>query len=82
MSDLMCVKTFGSRLEADLAKGVLAANGIEALVCADDAGGMRPDLAFTSGGVRLVVAGEDAKDALRVLGRDKDRRPENERDAV
>jgi hypothetical protein len=41
-SELVVVRTFLSRIEADLAKSALEAAGIEALVQADDAG-MCPD---------------------------------------
>ena len=41
-SELVPVKTFLSRIEADLAKSALEAAGISALVRADDAGGARP----------------------------------------
>ncbi len=66
MSDPTCVKTFLNRYEADLAKGFLESQGIEAFVSADDSGGMRPALAF-SGGVGLMVKNEDAEEALGIL---------------
>lgn len=71
MPDLVCIKTFLNRYEADLAKGFLESEGIEAFVSADDAGGMRPHLAFT-GGVRLMVKNEEAEAALQIL-EDQDR---------
>lgn len=70
MSNLVCVKTFPDHLEADLAKQLLEANGITASVSADDAGGMRPDLAFTSGGVKLFVLDQNADKALELLKED------------
>lgn len=67
MSKLVCVKTFPDRLQADMAKAVLEAHGIKASVSADDAGGMRPHLAFTSGGVKLFVLDENADKAMEIL---------------
>ncbi len=70
MSNLVCVKTFADRLQADMAKSLLEANGITASVSADDMGGMRPDLAFTSGGVKLFVLDDNAAKALALLNED------------
>ena len=70
MSDLVCVKTFPDRLQADMARSLLEANGITASVSADDVGGMRPDLAFTSGGVKLFVLDDNADKALALLNED------------
>ena len=70
MSNLVCVKTFADRLQADMARSLLEANGITASVSADDMGGMRPDLAFTSGGVKLFVLDDNADKALALLNED------------
>lgn len=70
MSNLVCVKTFADRLQADMARSLLEANGITASVSADDMGGMRPDLAFTSGGVKLFVLDDNAAKALALLNED------------
>jgi putative signal transducing protein len=64
--DLVVVGTFNNRQEAELAKGALDAAGIEALVRSDDAGGLRPAMSF-SNGVELIVRGEDADEARRIL---------------
>jgi hypothetical protein len=50
MSQTVCIGTYGSRQEAEFASSLLAECGIEAMVSADDCGGVRPELAFTSGG--------------------------------
>jgi hypothetical protein len=55
-----------SEAEADLARAILAANGIEAAVLRDDAGGMIPAMSLMSE-IRLVVAPEDAEAAREVL---------------
>jgi hypothetical protein len=65
-SELVPVKTFLSRTEADLAKSALEAAGIEALVSADDAGGMRPSLWM--GGVTVLVRSDDRDQARKILG--------------
>lgn len=66
-TDLTVVRSFASQMEADLAKGALEAAGIEAIIQADTAGGMRPHIAWSSGGFKLVVRQEDADDARAVL---------------
>jgi hypothetical protein len=67
MSDveLVVVKTFLNRTDAELARGALQANGIEAIVRADDVGGTRP--AFWMSGVQLLVRAEDLETANVVL---------------
>jgi hypothetical protein len=67
MSDesLDVVATFLTRVDADLAKSALEAAGIEAMVSADDAAGLRPHLWM--GGVRLVVNTADLDRARAVL---------------
>lgn len=60
------VRRFMSEAEADLARAILAANGIEAAVLRDDAGGMIPAMSLMSE-IRLVVAPEDAEAAREVL---------------
>ena len=60
------VAVVGSRIEAEIVVGLLQEHGISARVSADDAGGMRPDLAAQ--GVRVLVEAEDALDARQILG--------------
>ena len=69
MADLVYIKTYLNRPEAELGKGLLEANGIKAMVSADDAGGMRPDLMQATGGVRLLVREGDKEIAIRILER-------------
>jgi len=67
MSSFITVQSFFSRIEADLAKGMLEANGIQSIVCADDAGGSRPfPMAYTSG-VELKIKSEDVGKAKKLL---------------
>ena len=64
---LVVVHAFGSEPEADLAKGALEAAGIDAMIQADSAGGMRPHLAWASGGFKVLVREEDAAASRDVL---------------
>ena len=63
---MVVLKTYSSRAEADLARGILEANGIDALVSSDDAGGMQPWFQ-QSHGVRLLVHHEHALRAAWLL---------------
>jgi len=64
---LVVVHSFGSRPEADLAKGALEDAGIPAMIQADTAGGMREHLAWSGAGFRILVREEDAPTAHDVL---------------
>lgn len=65
-SELVVVRTFGDRIEADLAHSALEAAGIESMVSGDDAGGVQPGL-WTGEGVALLVREEDASSAREIL---------------
>ena len=67
MSSLVTLKSYLYRHEADLDLAMLAAEGIKAIISADDAGGMQPSLLFGSGGARLLVAKGDAEAARLLL---------------
>ena len=67
MEDLIIVKIFEDRVEAEIAKGYLAANGIESIVRSDDAGGMIPSLEASTGGILLLVRKEDQERAFVLL---------------
>jgi len=60
------VEKFNTRLEAEMAAGLLESEGINARVLADDAGGTYPPLQMVRG-VRLVVASEDEARAREIL---------------
>ena len=67
MSDeIVVVRTFNDRIEADLAASALNAAGIESMIRDDDAGGMQPALALTNG-VQLLVHADDAAAAGEIL---------------
>ncbi len=66
-SDLVVVQAFGTEVEADIAKSMLESAGIDAMIQADTAGGMRPHIAWSGLGFRVLVREEDASAAREVL---------------
>lgn len=64
--DLVVVQTFNTKIEAQLAKSALDAAHINAMVAADDAGGLQPAL-WEGRGVAVVVARDDEQAAREVL---------------
>jgi hypothetical protein len=68
---LIPVATFGTRLEAETAQGLLASVGIDASLSADDAGGSYPPF-LLSGGAQLLVDEDDAEAAADVLATSSD----------
>ncbi|PWU19751.1 MAG: hypothetical protein C5B49_05270 [Bdellovibrio sp.] len=60
------IRAFISQAEAEIAKSLLEKNGIPARLQADDAGRMRPELAFSSG-ISLLVEESNVQEAMRVL---------------
>jgi len=60
--NFVTLRTYLSRPDADFAYSVLEANGIEAFIASDDAGGSRPELAFLRG-VKLLVHQKDLQKA-------------------
>jgi hypothetical protein len=66
-ADLVVVRAFATGPEAELAKSALESAGIDAMIQADSAGGMRPHLAWASGGFKILVRDEDAAAARDVL---------------
>lgn len=65
-SDLIVVRTFTDRIEAELAQSALEAAGIESMTRGDDAGGTQPGL-WASAGVDVLVREEDAANAREIL---------------
>jgi hypothetical protein len=64
---IVVVRSYGSRAEADLAKGALEDAGIQAMIQADTAGGMREHLAWSGAGFPILVREEDLTVGLDVL---------------
>lgn len=67
--DLATAATYSLRHEAEIARARLVAAGIDALVQADDEGGLNPGF-YADYGVRLVVRREDLAAAVGLLGPD------------
>lgn len=64
-SELIVIRTYLNRIDAELAQGALEAADIQSMIRADDAGGLRPGLWMS--GVELLVRAEDAKTAASIL---------------
>lgn len=60
------VGVYGGRPAAEIARGVLVANGIQADLMADDDGGLAPVAALTEG-VRIIVRADRAAEARELL---------------
>jgi hypothetical protein len=63
---LSVVGTYLTAVDADLARTVLEAEGIECMIRSDDCGGLRPHLWMH--GVELLVRSDDAPRAAEILG--------------
>ncbi|HEY2823229.1 MAG TPA: hypothetical protein VGJ06_19455 [Candidatus Acidoferrum sp.] len=66
-SDLVVVQAYATEGEAEVAKGVLASSGIDAMTQADTAGRMREHRAWSGLGHRVLVREEDAAAARELL---------------
>jgi hypothetical protein len=66
-SNLVVVQAFATQIDADIAKSVLESAGIDAMIQADRAGGMRDHLAWSGFGFKVLVRDEDAAAAGEVL---------------
>ena len=64
--ELVVVRTFGNRIDAELAHSALEAAEIESTIVDDDGGGTQPELWLR--GVTVVVRAEDAARAKEILG--------------
>lgn len=65
--NLVVVKAFGHRIEAELAKGALENAGIQATIRADSVGGMREHVAWSGAGFQILVREQDLAAALDAL---------------
>ena len=68
MSDTVIIKTYLTRLDAEMAQSLLEANNIKAIVEGDDCGGLQPNIALVSGGFDLIVSQADSETAKELLG--------------
>ena len=70
MGNMICIKTYNSRLETNVDKRYLQSLGIEATIQADDAGGVCPFPFHNSPtGVLLLVKNDDLKKAKEELAK-------------
>lgn len=67
MTDLVTVAVYPTRSDAEIVRARLISDGIEAIVIADDEGGLNPGF-YSRYGVRVVVASDDLTDARESLG--------------
>jgi hypothetical protein len=74
------IRQFVVEMEAQVARSVLEAHGIPAVVLRDNAGGMLPALQYLYP-VRLAVRAQDAHEALRLLDSPFDPSTDTVRDA-
>jgi hypothetical protein len=66
MDDPTIIRTFSDRGEAEIARSLLEAEGIDAAISADDMGGTTPPLDL-SAGLQLVVSARDVEQARELL---------------
>ncbi len=66
-ANLVVVHAFATEAQADMAKSALESAGIDSMIQADSAGGMRPHIAWATGGYKVLVREEDAEDAREAL---------------
>lgn len=66
-NNVAIVKTYPSRVEAEIGRGKLEASGIKAIIEADDLGGIGGYLLNATGFVRLMVLKEEYADAKKIL---------------
>lgn len=66
MDNLVCVRTYFDRAEANIAKSVLAGSGIDSFIKADDEGGMLP-FQLGGSGLELMVKQDDLEKAREIL---------------
>lgn len=63
-SELVVIREFQHRLDAEMPHGALQASGVESVISADDAGGQYPGML---GGIRLLVHRDEAETARQIL---------------
>ena len=67
MGDFVTIATYDTRIQAELARGLLNSEGIQAIIQADDEGGMMAYPFSLVRGVRLQVAANDQEKAEKVI---------------
>lgn len=64
--EMIVIKILNNETDAEITRGRLVSEGIEAIITKDDVGGMYPSLQQT-GGVKLLVRKEDEDKAREIL---------------
>jgi hypothetical protein len=67
--DLVSIRTYSDKNEAELARGFLRSNGVNAVLSADDCAGFYPSLSLLVG-IRLLVDKKDVETAESILGQE------------
>lgn len=65
--DYIKLRSYPSRIEAEIDKGILESYGIQCIVSADDVGGARPDIMMATGGALLLVEEKEIPRAKEIL---------------
>lgn len=61
------LQSFLTRAEAEMACELLRAEGIVCVVKSDDCGGLRPNIAFSTGGSMVYVDEKDYTKAMKLI---------------
>jgi len=67
MEELLTVKTYSTRIEAEVGKGELGSYGVKSIIMADDAGGQEGFLLNATGFVKLMVSRKDFDKAVKLI---------------
>ena len=67
MENTIIIKTYPSRIEAEIGRSKLEASGIKTIILADDAGGQESYLLNATGFVKLLVFKKDYTTAKKLL---------------
>ncbi len=67
MSELILLKTYYHKHDAEIAIGLLKNAGIEAILQSDDAGGFRQHLTLGMGNNRVLIQEKDSEKALEII---------------
>ncbi len=68
---LVTIRTYVDQTSAEIARGLLEPNGIDAFIMADNEGGLNPGLSFSTG-IRLMTHEKHMERAKELLDQDAD----------
>ncbi len=72
---LVCIETYSSQIDAQLAEATLSAAGIDSIISSDDAGGMLQYMDFVKG-VKLFVDETNIEEAKVLLEQEATTEPD------